>query len=142
MQIEKAENRKAQLESDRVHALRSKNLALEEIELAKDRLRRAEEARDGQARNVEVFVGHAGEVCSRVPVDAGVTTAVLDKRLEQFIAEYERVQREAGGTSEELNMAFLTAKREFREARSQLSSMLDASNVSPYHIPSGNRETG
>lgn len=142
MQIEKAENRKAQLESDRVHALRSKNLALEEIELAKDRLRRAEEARDGQARNVEVFVGHAGEVCSRVPVDAGVTTAVLDKRLEQFIAEYERVQREAGGTSEELNMAFLTAKREFREARSQLSSMLDASNVSPYYIPSGNRETG
>jgi chromosome segregation ATPase len=140
MQIEKAENRKAQLESDRVHALRSKNLALEEIELAKDRLRRAEEARDGQARNVEVFVGHAGEVCSRVPVDAGVTTAVLDKRLEQFIAEYERVQREAGGTSEELNMAFLTAKREFRDARSQLSGMLDASNVSLYCIPSTNRE--
>jgi chromosome segregation ATPase len=140
MQIEKAENRKAQLESDRVHALRSKNLALEEIDLAKDRYRRAEAARDGQARNVEVFIGHAGEVCNRVPVDAGVTTQILDKRLEQFIAEYERVQREAGGTAEELNMAFLTAKREFRDARSQLSSMLDASNVSLYCTLSSGRE--
>jgi chromosome segregation ATPase len=140
MQIEKAENRKAQLESDRVHALRSKNLALEEIELAKDRHRRAEEARDGQARNVEVFVGHAGEVCARVPVDAGVTTQMLDKRLEQFIAEYERVQREAGGTSEELTMAYLNAKREFRDARDQLSSMLDASNVSLSYIPPSDRE--
>ena len=135
MQIEKAENRKAQLESDRVHALRSKNLALEEIKIATDRHALAEEERDKQARNVEEFVGHAGQVCTRVPVDEGVTTQILDKRLEQFIAEYERVQREAGGTSEELNMAYLTARREFHDARSQLSSMLESSKVSRHPIP-------
>jgi chromosome segregation ATPase len=130
MQIEKAESRKAQLENDRVHALRSKNLALELIDEAKRRLLLAEEKRDEQKQNVELFVGHAGEVCDRVPVDPEVTTLILDKRLDQFIAEYERVQREAGGTMEELSLAYYTAKKEFREARKQLSSMLDASDVS------------
>jgi hypothetical protein len=31
---------------------------------------------------------------------------------------------------EELSLAYYTAKKEFREARKQLSSMLDASDVS------------
>ena len=130
MQIEKAESRKAQLEADRVHALRSKNLALELIDEAKRSLRVAEEKRDAQKTNVEVFIGHAGEVCARVPVDEGTNPQVLDKRLDQFIAQYESVQREAGGTREELMAAYSIARQEYFDAKNQLSSMLDAAKVS------------
>lgn len=134
MQIEKAESRKTQLDNDRVHALRSKNRAIEEIDIAKDRLRRAEEARDEHKEKVEEFVGYANEVCTRVIVDEGITPAILDKRLDQFISEYQRVQREVGGSREELTMAFRTAKHEYRDARNQLTAMLDAAKVSLHCI--------
>jgi chromosome segregation ATPase len=135
MQIEKAENRKAQLNTDRERALREKNRALEEIDIAKAGLRSAETDRDEQIGTVATFVGHAEQVCPRVPVDGDVTTLILDKRLEQFRAEFERVQREAGGTREELTEAWRKAAQEHRDAQNQLSGMQDASKVSFHPVP-------
>jgi chromosome segregation ATPase len=130
MQIEKAENRKTQLDADRVRALREKNRTLEEIDQAKDNLRRAEEARDELVQKVAEFVVEAEKVCLRIPVDEGLTTTILDNRLDQFISELQRVQREVGGTREQLTEAWSRANREYRDANNQLSNMVDASKVS------------
>jgi chromosome segregation ATPase len=130
MQIEKAENKKTQLATDRERALREKNLALEYIDDARLDLLRAEEARDVQKASVETMVAAATRVCRRIPVEDGLTPAILDERLEKYIAEYARVQREVGGSKEELTMAFKVAKRAYHSAKDQLASMLDAKKVS------------
>jgi len=130
MQIEKAENRKTQLENDRQHALRAKNLAIEEIDEAKRRLEQCEERRDAQHHVVyEQFVSEAEKICRRVPVEAGATTDILDKRLEKFEAELHRVQAEAGGTREELTLAWRKAADEHRRAHNDLKSLNDAAKV-------------
>lgn len=134
MQIEKAENRKAQLEADRVHALRSKNFALEEIDREKDTLRRAEESRDELKELVETYIREAQAICRRVPVEQGITPEILDRRLDQFIAEFRRVQEEVGGTKEQLTLAYQAAQREYRNAKNQLSGMLDAAKVSLFRF--------
>lgn len=129
-QIEKAENRMQKFETDRVTALREKNLALEKIDHAKAQLAQYEKRRDDQETRVqEEFVGPAEEVCRRIPIEEGVTTDILDKRLEKFIQEYQRAQREAGGTREELALAWRQAKQEYQDARGQLSEMLRFAKV-------------
>lgn len=133
-EIDKAENRRAKYENDRVHSLRSKNLALEQIDNAKDRHRRAEEARDAHKQHVEMFVGEAEKICRRIPVEEGVTADMLDRRIDKFMADYQRVQREAGGTREELTLAYQTARREFQDAQNQLTGMLEAQKVSPHQV--------
>jgi hypothetical protein len=130
MQIEKAQNRKAQLEHDRQNALRAKNLAIEEIDSAKHRLQQYEERRDNQQQIVqEQFVSEAERVCRRIPVEAGVTTDILDRRLENFEAELSRVQAEAGGTREELTLAWRKAADEHRKAKNDLKGLNDAAKV-------------
>lgn len=130
-QIQKAENRKNQLESDRSNALRQKNLALENIDHAKQQAAQYEARRDAQQQRLQNdFITQAEGVCRRIPVDQGVTPDILDKRLDKFIQEYERVQREAGGTREELTMAWRQAKQEYKEAIGQLSEMLRFAKVS------------
>lgn len=130
MQIEKAENRKTQLENDRQNALRAKNLAIEEIDSAKHRLQQYEERRDNQQQIVqEQFVSEAERVCRRIPVEAGVTTDILDRRLENFEAELSRVQAEAGGTREELTLAWRKAADEHRKAKNDLKGLNDAAKV-------------
>jgi len=130
MQIEKAENRKTQLENDRTHALRAKNFAIAEIDAAKHRLEQFEERRDNHQQVVqEQFVSQAEKVCQRIPVEVGVTTDILDKRLEQFEAELHRVQAEAGGTREELTLAWRKAADEHRRAVNDLKSLNDAAKV-------------
>jgi chromosome segregation ATPase len=136
MQIEKAENRKTQLDNDRVRALREKNRTFEETEQAKDNLRRAEAARDELVQKVAEFVVEAEKVCLRIPVNEGLTTTILDNRLDQFISELQRVQREAGGTREQLTEAWSRANREYREANNQLANMVDASKVSFHNAQS------
>jgi chromosome segregation ATPase len=130
MQIEKAENRKNQLEHDRQNALRAKNLAIEEIDAAKDRLQQCEERRDNQQSVVQdQFVAEAEKVCRRIEVEAGVTIDVLDRRLERFEAELSRVQAEAGGTREELTLAWRKAADEHRKAKNDLKDLNDAAKV-------------
>ena len=130
MQIEKAENRKGQLERDRQDALRAKNLAIDEIDAAKRRLEQCEERRDNQQSIVQdQFVSEAEKICRRIDVEAGVTTDILDKRLDKFQAELTRVQAEAGGTREELTLAWRKAADEHRKAKDELQGLNDTSKV-------------
>jgi hypothetical protein len=130
MQIEKAENRKEQLERDRQNALRAKNLAIAEIDAAKHRVQQSEERRDEQQRIVqEIFVSAAEKVCQRIEVEAGVTADILDRRLDKFEAELKRVQDEAGGTREELTLAWRKAADEHRKAKDDLKGLNDTAKV-------------
>jgi chromosome segregation ATPase len=130
IQIEKAENRKDQLARDRENALRAKNLAIEEIDDAKHRLQQMEERRDDQQSIVQdQFVSEAEKVCRRVEVEAGVTIDILDKRLEKFEAELARVQSEAGGTREELTLAWRKAADDHRKAKNDLKGLTDTAKV-------------
>ncbi|KAM0716109.1 hypothetical protein Q7P37_008623 [Cladosporium fusiforme] len=122
--IQKAENRKGQLEVDRSNALRQKNLALTQIDHIKAQAAQYEERRDTQQKRLqEDFIPPAEAICRRITVDEGATTAILDRRLEKFIKEFENAQREAGGTREELTMAWRQAKQEYKDAIGQLSEM-------------------
>lgn len=137
MQIDKANNRKDKLENDRQLALRNKNFALEQIQSATHRLQQFEERRDAHQTVVqEQFVSAAEQVCRRIPVEDGVTTDILDKRLDKFVADYDRAQAEAGGTREELTLAWRQAFQEYKEARGSLKEMKHAAKVSQctFHI--------
>lgn len=132
MQIEKAENRRDQLERDRQNALRAKNFALDEIDAAKHRLQQSEERRDNQQSVVQdQFVSEAEKICERIEVEAGVTTDILDKRIEKFEADLSRVEAEAGGTREELTFAWRKAADEHRKAKDELKGLNDTSKVRP-----------
>jgi chromosome segregation ATPase len=130
IQIEKAEDRKAKLERDCQNSLRAKNLAIAEIDAAKHRLQEMEERRDNQQSIVkDQFVAEAEKICQRIEVEPGVTTDILDKRLEKFEAELARVTSEAGGTREELTMAWRKAADEHRKAKNDLKGLEDTAKV-------------
>ncbi|OQN95859.1 hypothetical protein B0A48_18144 [Cryoendolithus antarcticus] len=114
--IEKAERRKGQLEADRHTALRAKNEALNEIDAAKRNMQEFEDMRDRQQKVLEEdFISEAEKICRRMDLEPGITAATLDKRLEKFIDDYKRAQAEAGGTMEQLTMAWRRAKKELRD---------------------------
>ncbi|KAK3704529.1 Structural maintenance of chromosomes protein 6 [Vermiconidia calcicola] len=123
--VAKGENRLQQLEQARMKALQEKNLALEEIDEAKREQTRLEEKFETQRRWVEQFTEQARQICGRrVPVEAGLTADDIDARLGRFIKDKERAEREAGGTREELTLAWQKARMEYNEAEAQLRSMV------------------
>lgn len=122
-EIDRAENQKAENAADRINALRQKNTALENIDHAKQQAAQYEARRDSQQERVEEFVPKAEEVCPRVAVDEGVTPDILDKRLEKFHQDYDHALRRAGGTREEIIMAWRQAKMEYKDAHGKVAEM-------------------
>jgi hypothetical protein len=51
-----------------------------------------------------------------VAVDEGLTTAIIDQKLVRLGEEMDRIRHEAGGTEEELTMAWRKAEDEYNEA--------------------------
>ena len=127
--VDKAEKRQQQLEQIRIKALQEKNLALEKIDEAKRVQSRMEERRDNQRVHLEQFVGQAEHICRRVTVEEGLTPAVIDERIDKFIKDRERAEREAGGTREELILAWQKARQEFTDAEAQMQGMVTFSKV-------------
>ena len=133
-QLTKAVNRSKELSLARQEALKEKNLFFQEIEAAKGLVRRLQQDRDEQRRLLEEdFIPQATRICPRIPVEEGVTPDVLDKRLEKFSQDIAQMQREAGGTREELTLAYQTAKYTFDDALSQMSSMSNVAKVCLCH---------
>ena len=64
-------------------------------------------------------------------MEAGVTTDILDRRIEKFEADLSRVEAEAGGTREELTFAWRKAADEHRKAKDELKGLNDTSKVRP-----------
>ncbi|KAK3117191.1 Structural maintenance of chromosomes protein 6 [Teratosphaeriaceae sp. CCFEE 6253] len=117
-----AEERLVRLSVDRRTALLAKNEALNSIDHAKQAHTETQERRDNQANNVTVFIGHANEICRRVPLDPGTTTRQLDERIERLGVEMQQQERAAGGTAEELVLRWQQAKTEYDDAVAQLKS--------------------
>lgn len=129
-QVEKAEQRVSDNGQARIQALREKNLALQFIEDAKREQTAAEQRRDHQQRNTEEFIELAGQVCQRITVDPGLTCDVIDERIVRLEADRNRAEREAGGSREELELAWQKARLDHAEAAGKLEDMIKFSEVS------------
>ena len=122
--VDKAEKRLRQLEQARTKALQDKNLALEMIDEAKRQQTHYEKAQERQSANLAEFVRMAENICRRVAVQEGLTAPIIDERIERFIKDQQRAEREAGGTREELLAAYHKAKNEYADAEAQMEGML------------------
>jgi len=137
-QLTQAEDRVNDLRTARRNALHQKNQALQEIDAAKHQVTELQNIRDGVSRNLEeVIMPQALAVSARVPVEEGVTADALDARLEKFSQDLAQMQREAGGTREELMLAYQKAKYEFDDAQSKLSELSTVAKVYCTIIPIG-----
>lgn len=130
MRIERAQEKKDRLESLRQDALREKNKALNHVEEFKKEVTQAEEAKARQKSVVEEYTSAASGICARVTVEPGVNAQILDDRLDKFMKDLERAEREAGGTREQLTEAWRAAKTDYDNARDQLKESLRVMTVS------------
>ncbi|KAK3677172.1 Structural maintenance of chromosomes protein 6 [Recurvomyces mirabilis] len=121
--IAKAEERSGRLHHDRHDALLAKNRALEEIDAAKVRVTQLEKRRDDQQAVVDEFNAKASEISRRVPIDEGMTPHKLDETVERVEREVKNQERLAGGTREELTLAWQKAREEYENAKHVLSEM-------------------
>ncbi|SMR60381.1 unnamed protein product [Zymoseptoria tritici ST99CH_1E4] len=125
--IAKAEKKLERCETLRTDALWVKNEAIAKVESAKGHVERLEAKRDKQKARVEEFVGYAEEVCARVPVTASVQE--LDERLETLKAQYKEEQKRAGGSREELTLAYVQAHKAYSDAKNQTESLTETSRL-------------
>lgn len=134
---DKKETRVGQLDQVRESALRRKNEAIAKVDTAtRDKDDRAT-AVDEKRQEVQVeFVAAAEQICQRVEVSPGMTPGILDKRLEQFEIDLRHQQSQAGGTEEDLTMAWEEAKRRYLEACAQTDEMEKFVKVCPTVSPS------
>ena len=127
--VAKAEQRLRNLENTRVDALQRKNEALEQIDDEKRIHNELEGKTETQQSIVANFVENAEKVSRRIPIEDGLTCDIIDKRIAKFIQDRERAEREAGGTIEELTLAYLKAKNEYEEAKAQTQGMQSLAKV-------------
>ena len=128
--IAKAKDRLTELEGSRQDALREKNLALQMIDVAKNEQARLEQKRERKQAQVDEFVGLATDVCERrIPVDPDMTPQLLDERIIKLIEDVRRAEREAGGTREDLILAWQEARMEHAEAEASMGSMMKCADV-------------
>lgn len=123
--VDKAEKRLERLDAIRFKALQEKNLALNLIDEAKHEITVHEARRDAQQTHVAQFMDAANRITHnrRIAVEDGLTPAVLDSRIDKFIKDMERAEREIGGTREELILAWQKARQEHAEAMAQVKSL-------------------
>ena len=122
-QVKKAEKRVKDLETTRIKALQEKNLALELIDAAKQEQNAQEEKAAQQEQTVHQFAEAATEISRRIPIEDGLTCAIIDRRIDKFIQDRRQAEENAGGTVEELLLAWQKAKGEHDEAMAQTHGM-------------------
>lgn len=84
--ITKTAGKLAKLENTRQNALRGKNDALQLIETAKRGKEEAERDRQGKVDSINTeYIPSATKIHARVPVEAGMTLAAIDKRLDTLL---------------------------------------------------------
>jgi chromosome segregation ATPase len=132
--VNKAEKRLEKLETARINALREKNLALEMIDDAKRTRDDLQERAETQQGTVDQFVEMAQQISRRIPVEESLTSDIIDRRIDKFIKERERAEAEAGGTIEDLLLAWQRAKNEYEEAKAQTHEMQVFAKVCHHHM--------
>lgn len=130
--VERAQVQGQRANTARQEALLEKNQALQAIDVAKNWVQVVEGRRDDQKQKVDEFIEMATRISRRVSVEEGLTPQILDARIEKLTKDMERQEREAGGTREELTLAWSKAKQEYEEARSQMDQMKRLAQVRMY----------
>ena len=92
--IDKANNKVVKTRDRREQALRQKNEAYAKIDDLKNQKGEAEEERETVKGRVEEYTRLATELCSRIPVEPGVTWTILEKRLERLDAQQRVVEQQ------------------------------------------------
>jgi chromosome segregation ATPase len=128
--IEKATKRAERIESDRTRALHEKNEAFGAVDSSKNHVVRTRKNRDDQQEIVMEYISEASKICDRVPVDPGVNVEVLDEQVKRLNDDYDRAEREAGGTREELTRAWSVAQTEYVHAKRELNDLRRLERVS------------
>lgn len=137
--LNKVERKIDRFERSRQEALRHKNEALNEIDLAKWQLSKmetkVEEVREALEKE---FIPSAEQICRRVAVEPGLTTAALDERLTRLYSDMDKARKAAGGGPEEVNRAWDKATNEYEQAAQQLAGLNKTKTVSsgtspPFH---------
>ena len=120
--LEQAEEKLSRYAQDRRSALFNKNEALNAVDAAKREHEGVVARRDRQIERVRDFTQGASEICRRVPLPEGTTTAHLDTRITRLGDEMEQQRKSAGGSAEELVLRWQQAKNEYEDAVAQLES--------------------
>ncbi|GAM83237.1 hypothetical protein ANO11243_012230 [Dothideomycetidae sp. 11243] len=123
MKLKKLEASAAKKESARSEALRAKNQAVLAVENAKEKLTAAEKQKEEKDTLVSNFTAAASEIHPRVPVEKGLTADAIDQQMEALVRERNAAEASIGGTREEIERAYHTAKGEYRTAQTELTSM-------------------
>ncbi|QIX00583.1 hypothetical protein AMS68_006100 [Peltaster fructicola] len=124
--VEDATNQSRQLAEKRMAALKKKNEAFAAINDRKSEIQTRINERDAQQKILdEDFVSNAEKVCPRIPVDAGMTPTKLDEKLERFQKDLEHAQEAAGGTLEELTMAWRESRAAMNQAYKEYTNLKD-----------------
>lgn len=127
--LQKAQNKVRNARQARQISLTEKNIAIEAIEILRSKKQVAERKRDQLAAQVQAFITQASEVCERVPVPDGETTASLEAKCIQLKATLRAYNKQQGGTDQEINDAYHEAIRAYETARSYLNGMADLSSL-------------
>jgi chromosome segregation ATPase len=109
----------------REDSLKQKNLALQWVKESEQRREAKLTERAELLENVKDFMAEATKICDRVPVEAGVSSAMLNQRHEKMSEQLARAQREQGGSEEELKQKELETKEAYEKIFDTLEQLND-----------------
>jgi chromosome segregation ATPase len=122
---EKAGARLQALHNAREDSLKEKNLALQWVKESEQRREAKLAERAEQLEHVTEFTAEATKICERVPVEAGVSSAMLNQRHVKMTEQLARAQREQGGSEEELKQRELETKEAYEKIFDTLEQLSD-----------------
>ncbi|KAH9830703.1 structural maintenance of chromosomes protein 6-like [Teratosphaeria destructans] len=117
------------LAQDRYAALLAKNEAIGIIDDAKKHLEELSARRDKKQETVEYMIQQARTISERVPVEEGITPREIDARLVRLEEDLAKAHREAGGTPEQLTLAWRRAEKEYHDASREYKELENLCNL-------------
>lgn len=136
---EKARNETVKREHEREDALKKKNKAYEAVTATEGERDKRREKRQAQAQKISSYVEQASEVAERVDVPEHETSDSIKKKLDRFLAEVERFEKEAGGTKEQVEAEYNTALEEWSAFKSTMKQEKDFLSIMKQSL--ANRKT-
>ena len=95
-EIQEAEANSRRLSNERQIALHEKNEAIERVEDVRREKEKREELRDRKEQEIQEYTEKAGRVSARVNIEAGLTPATIERRLERIVQQMQRADERWG----------------------------------------------
>lgn len=126
--ISKAQEKMHRISGARRVFLTDKNKALVDVQEAQEAKAKAEKQLQDQQAVVDNFTAQASEICPRVVIDSGETSASITAKYRSIKQQLEMYRRRQGGSDEEIQNASIEAQESYEAARDGLENekaMLD-----------------